>query len=216
MIAIVVADPSHMVRQGMRALLETETGFSVVGEAADGLEAVEAAERLHPDVLIMEAAMPGLNGLEAAREVHGRAPETRVLILSTQRNETYVLTALKNGAHGYILKDETASALVQAVRDVNAGRRYLSPPLSERIIQAYIESAEPVTLGSYETLTAREREVLQLTAEGHTNADIAARLSISPRTAETHRSNLMRKLGLRNLADLIRYALRCNILPIDH
>lgn len=213
---IALADDHVVVRQGLRALLETEPDFRIVGEAGDGLEAIHLVERLQPDVLVLDLMLPGLSGLEVTRLVRQGSPQTRVLILSMYADEAYVLRALKNGAAGYVLKDSSAADLVQAVREVAGGRRYLSPPLSERAIERYAQKAETGTQeDSYEMLTTREREVLHLAAEGHTNAEIAARLGISPRTAETHRANLMHKLGLKSQTDLIRYALRHGILPMN-
>lgn len=212
---IVLADDHQVVRQGLRALLEAEPDFRLIGEAGDGLETAQLVERLQPDVLIVDLMMPNLNGLEVTRQASQRSPQTRVVILSMHANEAYVLEALRNGAAGYVLKDSSAADLVQAVREVIAGRRYLSPPLSERAIEAYLHKAGAAALDPYETLTTREREVLHLAAEGYTNAEIAARLSISPRTAETHRANMMRKLELRTQTDLIRYALRRGILPME-
>jgi DNA-binding NarL/FixJ family response regulator len=159
--------------------------------------------------------MPGLGGLEVTLQVGKRSPQTHVIILSMHADEAYVLEALRNGAAGYVLKESSADELVQAVREVVAGRRFLSSPLSERAIDAYVSKAQEVVLDRYETLTAREREVLHLAAEGHTNAEIADRLSISSRTVETHRANMMRKLALRSQTDLIRYALRRGIIPME-
>jgi two-component system response regulator NreC len=214
MTTIVLADDHQIVRQGLQALLKAEPDLSVIGEAGDGLEAVALVERLKPDVLIIDLMLPGLNGLEVTRQVNQRWPQTRVVILSMHVNEAYVLEALRNGAAAYVLKESSITDLVQAVREAAAGRHYLSPPLSELAIETYLQKAA-ASLDSYETLTTREREVLQLVAEGYHSSDIAARLSISPRTAEAHRANLMRKLGLRNQADLIRYALRRGILPLE-
>jgi len=215
MTTIVLADDHHIVRQGLRSLLEAEPDFSVVGETGDGLEAAQLVERLRPDVLVLDLMMPGLNGLEVTRQVSQRSPQTRVVILSMHANEAHVLEALRAGAVAYVLKESTSAELVRAVREAVAGRRYLSPPLSERAIEAYMQKAESVALDPYETLTAREREVLYLVAEGHTNAEIADRLFISRRTVETHRANLMRKLDLRTQTDLISYALRRGILPME-
>jgi len=212
---IVLADDHHVVRQGLRALLEAEPGFSVVAEAADGLAAADLVERLKPNVLVLDLMMPRLGGLEVARQVRQRSPQTRVVVLSMHANEAYVLEALRNGVAGYVLKESTAADLVQAVREAVAGRRYLSPPLSERAIELYVQKAQATIPDIYETLTSREREVLHLVAEGYSNADIAARLSIARRTAETHRARVMRKLGLRNQTELIRYALRRGILPME-
>jgi two-component system response regulator NreC len=215
MTTIILADDHHVVRQGLRALLEAEPDFSVVGEAADGLQVLNLVERLQPDVLVLDLMMPGLNGLEVMREIARRSLRTRVVILSMHSNEAYVLQALRSGVAGYVLKESTASDLAQAVREAMAGRRYLSSPLSARAIEAYIEKAEVTTLDVYETLTSRERQVLQLAAEGLNNTQVAARLSISARTAETHRANVMRKLSLHSQTDLIRYALKHGILPME-
>jgi two-component system response regulator NreC len=212
MTTIVLADDHHIVRQGLRRLLEDEPDFQVVGDTGDGLEALQLVERLQPDVLVVDLAMPGLSGLEVTRQVCQRSPQTRVIILSMYANEAYVLEALKNGAAGYVLKESSGVDLVLAMREALAGRRYLSPPLSEHAIEAYLKKVDTGPPDPYETLTAREREVLHLAAEGHTNNQIAKRLSISPRTVETHRANLMRKLGLNNHAELIRYALGRGIL----
>ena len=159
--------------------------------------------------------LPGLNGLEVARQVQQRAPKTRVVILSMHENEAYVLQALRNGAAGYVLKQSSAATLIQAVTEVSQGRRFLSPSLSDRAVEAYLQKAEPTSFDLYETLTSREREVLQLAAEGHNNPEIAERLFISCRTVETHRANLLRKLNLHSQTDLIRYALRKGILPLE-
>ena len=210
---IVLADDHHVVREGLRALLEAEPDLTVAGEAADGLTTVHLVERLKPDVLVVDVMMPALNGLEVTRQVVRRSPDTRVIVLSMYSDESYVMEALKNGAAGYVLKSSTRSDLVQAIREVMAGERYLSAPLSARAVEAYVERAKGTEVGAYDTLTSREREVLQLAAEGHTNAEIAARLSISSRTVETHRSAVMRKLGLRRQTDLVRYALRRGVLP---
>ncbi|MEP7339176.1 MAG: response regulator transcription factor [Acidobacteriota bacterium] len=212
---ILLADDHNIVRQGLRALLQSEPHFRLVGEASDGIEAVRLAERLKPDVLITDVMMPGLNGLEVTRQVTKSLPLTRVIILSMYTTDAYVFEAFRNGALGYVLKDSQAADLIQAVREVIAGRRYLSPPLSERALELYMHKVESVPDDPYEMLTLREREVLQMVAEGRTSAEIATRLFISPRTAEGHRANLMRKLGLQNNADLIRFALKRGILSMD-
>ncbi len=208
-----LADDHPVVRQGLRALLEAEQDFTVVGEAADGLEVAGLVERLRPNVLVLDLMLPGLGGIEVTRQICHRFPQTRVVILSMYANEAYVLEVLRNGAVGYVIKEASAAQLVQAVREVSAGRRYLSPPLSENAIQAYIQKAQTIPLDLYETLTTREREVLHLAATGNSNIETADQLGISSRTAETHRANLMRKLGLHNQTELIRYAMRRGILP---
>jgi DNA-binding NarL/FixJ family response regulator len=212
---IALADDHPVVRQGLRTVLEAEPDFEVIAEAGDGLEATRLVERLKPSVLVVDIMMPGLNGLEVTREVRHRSPDTRVVVLSMYADEAYVLEALRNGAAGYALKASVSTELVYAMREVAAGRRYLCTPLSQRAIEAYIEKAGSGTQDLHELLTTREREVLQLAAEGCSNPDIAARLGISPRTAETHRINLMRKLSLESQTDLIRYALRRGIIPLE-
>ena len=212
---VVLADDHPVFRQGLRGVLEAEPDFHVVGEAGDGLAAAALVERLKPNVAIVDVMMPGLSGLEVTREIRQRAPATRVLVLSMYDNEAYVLEALRNGAAGYVLKDCHADELVQAVRSVAAGRHYLSQPLRERAIAAYSQKAERDCSDPHDTLTMREREVLHLAAQGHSNSGIAARLTINSRTVETHRAHLMRKLGLHSQTDLIRYALRRGIIPPD-
>jgi two-component system response regulator NreC len=187
----------------------------VVGEAADGLEVLDLVDRLQPDVLIVDLMLPNLSGLEVIRQVRRRAPQTQIVALSMHANESYVLAALRNGAAAYVLKDASSTDIVQAVHEVVAGRRYLSPPLSQYALEVYIQKAEGAPLDPYETLTTREREVLHLVAPCATTTAIAARLGLSPRTVETHRTNLMRKLGLRTQTDLLRYALQRGIIPQD-
>ncbi len=214
-LSVLLADDHEVVRHGLRALLMAQEDCVVVGEAADGLEAVALATKLQPCVLVLDLMMPGLNGLDVIRDVRKRAPGTRILVLSMHNSEAYVMEALRNGAIGYALKDTSGAELVNAVREVAAGRRHLSAPLSERAIEAYVSQAHTTSLDPYETLTTREREILHLVAEGLTSPDVASRLGISPRTAETHRANLMRKLDLRSQGDLIRYALRRGLITME-
>jgi len=209
---IVLADDHRIVRQGLRVLLSAEEDFEVIGEADDGREALELVRRLNPDVLVLDLMMPGLNGLEVARQLNKGGAAVGVVVLSMHDDEGFVLEALANGVKAYVLKDSNSSDLVQAVREVAAGRRYLSPPLSDRAIETYQQMAKIGAMDRHETLTTREREVLQLSAEGRTNSEIAARLGISTRTAETHRSHLMHKLGLHTQSDLIRYAIRRGVI----
>ena len=215
MTTIVLADDHRIVRQGLRALLTAEANFKVIGEADDGREALELVKRLSPDVLVLDLMMPGLNGLEVARQLHKQSPKVRIVVLSMYDDEGFVLEALANGVSAYVLKDSNSSDLVQAVREVAAGHRYLSPPLSDRAIETYQQMAKTGAMDKHETLTTREREVLQLSAEGYTSSVIASRLGISTRTAETHRSRLMHKLGLHTQSDLIRYALKRGIIPME-
>jgi two-component system, NarL family, response regulator NreC len=214
-VTILLADDHSVVRLGIRNLLEAEPGFTVVGEIADALQVIPRVEALRPDVLVLDLIMPGLNGLEITRRLAHSAPATRIVVLSMHANEAYVIEALRNGASGYVLKGSEAGELVHAIHAVRAGERYLSPPLSEEAIEIYIEKAAGAPLDPYETLSPREREVLHLAAEGQTSPEIATRLHISARTVETHRANFMRKMGLRTQTDLVRYALRRGILPLE-
>lgn len=214
-ISIVLADDHTLVRQALRLLLASEPSFVVLGEAADGRLALDLAIDLMPDVLVVDLMMPALGGIEVARQLARRAGSTRVLVLSMSISEAHVLEALAAGAHGYVRKDATAGDLITAIREVAAGRRYLSPPYSDRAIGAYVERAAMAADDPYDHLTTREREVLHLAAEGYGNSDVASRLGISPRTAETHRASLRRKLGLADQTAIVRYALERGILPFD-
>jgi DNA-binding NarL/FixJ family response regulator len=214
-VQIILADEQAVVRQGARLLLEAQPDFHVVAEAADGFEAITEVKTRRPDVLIMGLMMPSLIGLEVTRRVRQQEPETGIVILAMHSDESYILEALENGAAGYVLKGSPMDYLLRAIREVAAGRHYLSPPLSEYAIDAYLRQAHAAALDPYESLTAREREVLQLAAQGHSSSDIAARLFISPRTVESHRANLMHKLGLHNQTDLVRYALRRGLLTLS-
>jgi DNA-binding NarL/FixJ family response regulator len=206
-ISIVLADDHPVVRRGMHSLLESEPDFSIVGVAADGLEAVSLVERLKPDILLLDLMMPGLGGLEVLRIVRERVPRTRVVVLSMHRSVAFISQALQNGAIGYVLKGCPGEILLRAVSEAAAGRRFLCPAVNEIAIDAYIEQSKAGPMDPHETLTPRQREVLQLVAEGKTNAEIAERLHISPRTVENHRSALIQKLGFQNHAELILYAI---------
>lgn len=212
-ISIVLADDHHIVREGLKTILGTQPNFEVIGEADDGLQVSSIVERLKPDVLVLDLMMPSLNGLEISRQVRRNTPQTQIVILSMHANEAYVAEALAAGAVAYLLKRATSDELINAIHEAVAGRRYLSPPLSDRLIDAYIRKLEAEEEDDpYTTLTPREREVLHLAAEGATNNEIAERLSLSVRTVEKHRSNLMHKLGLKTQTDLIRYAFQKGIL----
>ncbi|HJR79103.1 MAG TPA: response regulator transcription factor [Anaerolineales bacterium] len=215
-VTVLLADDHPIIRHGLLRLLEAEPDIRVVGEASDGLQAVELAEKLKPKILVIDMMMPGLNGLEVLRQVRRRSPATLNIVLSMQSADAYVVEALKSGASGYILKDSGPGEVLIAVRQVLQGKRFLSPKLSERLIDAYIHTSETSVVDPYETLTNREREVLQMASEGMTTAEIAKRLSISPRTIELHRARMMNKLGLHGQTDLIRYALKRGILPMDN
>jgi two-component system, NarL family, response regulator NreC len=213
MTRILLADDQQVVRQALRCLIERENDLEVVGEAADGLEVLPMVERLKPDVLITDVAMPGLYGLEVARRVHEVTPATGVVILSRYLNEWYVTEALRSGALGYVVRQSDAAELLRAIRMAARGRRYLGPPLNQEMIEVWMARAARRAQDPYDTLTSREREILQLVAEGYSSTGIARRLTISARTAEAHRANAMRKLRLRNQAALIRYALSRGVLP---
>jgi DNA-binding NarL/FixJ family response regulator len=215
MIRVVLADDHPIVRQGLRTLLEAETGCRVVGEAADGLTALDLITQLQPDVAILDVQMPDLGGLEVARRVHGKSPDTRVIMLSMHSDEPYVLEALQHGALAYVLKGSATADLVEAVSAAMAGKRFLSAPLQERALDAYARRADETARppDRYDLLTQREREVLQLAAQGMSNGEIGERLAISARTAETHRSSFMRKLGLQSQTELVRFAVNRRLLP---
>lgn len=216
MLKILLVDDHPVVRQGLRQVLESNLEFRVVGEAADGQAALEQVVQLHPDVVILDLALPGINGLEVARRIRQRSPQTRMLVLSMHSNEAYVHEAFKEGVLGYVLKENATEDLVQAVEAVAAGRRYLSPKISEEDIQAYAERINTSALDPYDALTDREREVLHMLAQGRTRGSISERLSISPRTVDTHRTNLMRKLNFSNQTELIQYAIQKGInIPED-
>jgi DNA-binding NarL/FixJ family response regulator len=205
---LVLADDHQVVRERLRLLLEAQPGLTVVAEASDGLQAVQLTDTLKPDVLVVDLVMPGLGGLDVAREARRQSPKTRIVILSMHSSDSFVLQALRNGASAFVLKDSSSAELIQAIHTVLAGGRYLSPPLSQKAIDEYVKRAEATKVDLYETLTTREREVLHLAAEGLGNAAIGERLGISHRTAETHRTHLMDKLALHSRADVALYALR--------
>lgn len=213
MIKIILADDHHIVRKGIRALLTAQSDFQVIGETGDGLEAVSMVESLTPDVLVLDLMMGGLNGLEVTRQLQKKTPRVGIVVLSMHSDESYVLEALRSGARAYILKDNTDDDLVHAIREVARGHRYLSSPLSDRAIESYIQKSAVPDDDPYNQLTIREREILHLAAQGHNNSEIGGRLFISPRTVETHRSNLMKKLGIRSQAELIQYAVARGIIP---
>ena len=212
---ILLADDHRIVREGFKMLLAAEADFHIVGETGDGLEAARLAEQLTPDVVVTDLIMPSLRGLELVRLLKQRVPQTKIVILSMHSNEPFVIDALRQGASAYVLKDSSAADLVHAVREAMAGRRYLSPPLSQPAIEAYLLKAKKAALTDpFDSLTSRELEVLRLVAEGQTSSQIAGRLFISPRTVEIHRANVVHKLGLRSQAELIHYSYRKGILKV--
>lgn len=212
---IFLADDHALVRHGIRLLIESEPDFAIVGECGDGIEALRLVDQLHPDVVVADLTMPGLNGLELARQIRQQHPETRIVILSMHTNEAYVQTALQNGASAFVLKQASASDLARAIREACAGRLFLSPPLTDLAVKAMLQQHKGHRPGRYDNLTNRERQVLHLVVEGLTSAEIGKRLFTSPRTVETHRANLMKKLRLKTQADLIRFALDHDFVPVD-
>ena len=206
-VRIVLADDHVLVRQGLKSLLERE-GFQVVGEASDGQEAIRHVELLHPDIAVMDISMPILNGLNAAREMSRSFPKTKIILLTQHDEGQYVSEALDAGVKGYVLKNQVASDLLLAIRQVSRGQVYLSPGVSRAVMEAYHSKSEK----SQNSLTLRERQVLQLIAEGKSTKDVASLLGISVKTAESHRTRLMHKLDIHETASLVRYAVRQGIV----
>jgi DNA-binding NarL/FixJ family response regulator len=211
MTTVVIADDHEIVRRGLRSLLEADGSCRVVADAADGLTAVQIVDKLKPALLVLDLNMPRMHGLEVLKHVRTSSPNTRVIVLSMHNDEPYVIEALRAGAAAYLLKGSESQEIAQALKEVLAGRRYLSAPLSEWAINA-LTTRVADTSDSLSTLSPREREVLQLAAEGYGNPEIAEKLFISPRTAETHRTNLMRKLALQSQTDLVRFSIRKGII----
>jgi DNA-binding NarL/FixJ family response regulator len=212
-IRILLADDHTVVRDGLRALLEKQPDMAVVAEAADGRDSVRLAEEQSPDVVVMDIAMPNMNGIEATRRILSSNPRTAVVILSMHQDESYVLRSLKAGAKGYLLKDSLRSDVIEAIRSVAQGRSFLTKKVSRILQEDYIRELEDRGLDdSYDLLTEREREILQLVAEGKTNKEVAALLDVSVTTVETHRTHILQKLGLHSVPELILYAVRKGII----
>lgn len=216
MITVVIADDHNLVRQGIRALLEKADDISVVGEAEDGYGALELVERLQPDVIVLDISMPRMNGPQAVERLHAMQSPTKALILSMYSDEAVVLQTLRSGAKGYLIKNSLAEELLLAIRAAFRGETYLSPAVSSALVNDLLENrGEPAESDTSKRLSAREREVLQLIAEGHTNNEIAQALSLSIKTIEKHRSNLMAKLNVHDLAGLIRVAIKQGLIFVD-
>ncbi len=212
-IRILLADDHNIMRRGLRLLLERQAGFEVVAEAADGREAVERAEVTHPDIVVLDIAMPNMSGIEAAQRIKALLPQAAIVILSMHSDEGYVLRALKVGAKGYLLKDSAENDLIDAIKAVSEGKAFFSPEISKILVEDYVrEMRKRGAEDSYELLTAREREILHLLAEGKSNKDIAILFDLSLYTVETHRRNLQDKLNLHSLAELILYAVRKGVI----
>lgn len=209
-IRLLLADDHALVRAGMKSLLESAEGFEVVGEASNGREAVRLARTLTPDVALLDIAMPELNGLDAARRIGSECPDVRVLILSMHTDPGYVRAAMQAGAAGYVLKDAGVEELELAIRAALRGERYLDPRVSKEVIEGYVRGLEAEEPGPM--LTPRQREILQLVAEGRSTREVAERLHVSVKTVETHRAQLMDRLGIRDVAGLTRYAIRIGLV----
>ena len=208
-IRVMLADDHTILREGIRVLLEAQPDIEVVGEAADGRQAVDKAHELKPDVVLMDIGMPAMNGLEATRHIKKNDPEVQVVVLTMHDNEEYVFQILSAGAAGYVLKRAAATELVSAIRAVHEGGSFLHPAVAKKVIQDYLRRADDLDdRASYDGLTDREREILTLIAEGHTNQTIADQLCLSIKTVQTHRTHIMEKLGVHDRTELVKYAIR--------
>ena len=210
---IVIAEDHTILREGLQALLSSSQDFEVVGEAEDGRDAIQCAEKHKPDLVLMDLSMPRMSGMEAIREIKKRCPQTKILALTVHKTEEYILAALQAGANGYISKDATHDELLLAIKSVLKGKTYLSPGISEKVVEGYLEGKKAVkSKTAWDTLTQREREILKLIAEGYTNKEIAAYLFISVKTVETHRTHLMKKLDLHNISALTAFAIEKGLI----
>ncbi len=210
---IVIAEDHTILREGLRMLLSSNPEFLVVGEAQDGLEAVKLSETFKPDLVLMDLSMPRMNGMGAIQEIKKQCPTTKILVLTVHKTEEYILATLKAGADGYVLKDATHSELMLAIECIFSGRSYLSPGISEKVIEGYLEGRKTIkSTTSWDTLTQREREILKMIAEGYKNKDIADYLCISAKTVEKHRANLMKKLDLHSASSLTAFAMEKGLI----
>jgi DNA-binding NarL/FixJ family response regulator len=210
---VLIADDHPLIRSGLRALLGREKEFEVVGEAADGYQALELVEQLKPDVVMLDVSMPRLNGIDVAKKISETTPSTRIIIVSIHSDESYVLRALKAGAKGYLLKASPEGDILNAVRAVAAGQAYLSPEMSRLLVEEYVrEMRYRGVEDSYDLLSIREKEILQLLSSGTSNREIAEMIHVSVATVETHRTNIFQKLGIHSLPELILYAVRKGLL----
>lgn len=210
---VVIAEDHRIIREGLRSLLASNPDLEIVGEAEDGLDAIRRIEKLKPHLVLMDLSMPKMDGLDAITEIKKQAPDTKILVLTVHKAEEYVFASLKAGADGYLLKDATHAELMMAVRSVLSGKPYVSPGISEELIEGYLErkrASKPSSL--WHTLTSRERQILKLIAEGHKNKEIADYLCISVKTVEKHRANLMKKLDLHNASALTAFALEKGLI----
>jgi len=213
---VFLADDHQLVRDGLKMLLEADPEVTVVGETGDGRDAVRQVRKLKPDVVILDVAMPEMNGIEAAQIIHQDAPDAALIILSMYSTKEHIFRALRAGASGYLLKESAAAEVLHAVREVRCGRRYLSTRVSEELIDAFVHPGSEADLSTpLETLSSRERQILQLVAEGKTSAQIAKTLFLSPKTVDTYRSRLMSKLDIHDIAGLVRFAIQQGLLSAE-
>ena len=210
---IVIAEDHTILREGLRALLSSNPNFDIVGEAEDGQNAIRCVEKLKPHLILMDLSMPRMDGMEAIREIKKQCPETKILALTVHKTEEYILATLQAGADGYVLKDATHTELLMAINSVLLGKSYLSPEVSEKVIEGYLEGRKTLkSSSSWDTLTPREREVLKFIGEGYKNKEIADYLCISVKTVEKHRANLMKKLDLHNASALTAFAMEKGLI----
>lgn len=212
---VLIADDHALMREGLRLILARQTDLEVVGEAENGRQAVELARKLAPDAVIMDIAMNHLNGIEATRQIRSANPQIKVIGLSAYSDARYVLGMLEAGSSGFVLKSSASSDLIQAIRAVREGRLFMSPDIAGLVVDAYVKRSYPGHAPGFSTLGAKEREVLQLLAEGKSSKEIADCLSISPKTVETHRRNIMRKLDIHSVALLTKFAIREGLTPLE-
>ena len=216
MITVFLADDHAVLRDGLRYILEAQHDIQVIGEAADGRTAVRQARELRPAVIVMDIAMPELNGIEAAQQIHADCPAIAIVMLSIHATAEHIFRALQAGARGYVLKEAAGKEVVTAVRTVHAGRRYLSAAITDTLIADYLQASPAAqTRSPLESLSPREREVLQLVVEGKSSAEIAGLIFLSPKTVETYRSRLMQKLGIKDLPGLVKFAIQHGLTPIE-
>ncbi len=216
MIKVFLADDHEVVRDGLRYILEAQTGITVIGEAANGLEALNLTRKLSPDVVVMDIAMPELNGIEATRQICTEVPRTKVVILSVYSTAEHIYRAIQAGARGYLLKESAGKEIVAAVRTVHVGRRYLGEKITNTMIDTYISQREGVEAKSpVQRLSGREREVLQLVVEGKSSKEIASIVHLSPKSVETYRSRLMQKLGVHDIPSLVKFAIQHGLTSLE-
>jgi DNA-binding NarL/FixJ family response regulator len=216
-IKVFLADDHALIREGLRSVLEAESDIKVVGTAENGRDTLRQVRQLEPDIVIMDISMPGLNGIEATAQLQEAGPSTRVIILSMHHTSEHIFQALKAGAYGYLLKESSGQEIVNAVRKVYSGHRYLSQRIEETVIDAYTQRNQPVpSAGPLEKLGPREREILQLVVEGKSSSRIAETLFISPKTVETYRSRLMKKLGIKDIPSLVKFAIQHGVTSLDN